>query len=195
MALDHTTAALGTSGGRRPGGRPLAMLALAGAAVALSLGAYARLHAPARRETLQLAFSGTLPFKAWTTTLILALALFQLLSALRLYGRLRPGRPAPAWLGHAHRLSGTLAFAASLPVAFHCLWSIGLSPVADARAAAHTILGCTFYGAVVVKVGAVRSGRLHAWALPVAGGVVFTALVGLWLTSSLWFFTTVGLVG
>jgi hypothetical protein len=30
------------------------------------------------------------------------------------------------------------------------------------------------------------------WALPLFGGVVFTALVGLWLTSSLWFFSTSG---
>ena len=33
---------------------------------------------------------------------------------------------------------------------------------------------------------------MPGWALPVFGGLVFTALVGLWLTSSLWFFTTVG---
>jgi hypothetical protein len=30
------------------------------------------------------------------------------------------------------------------------------------------------------------------WTLPVAGGLVFTALIGLWLTSAFWFFSTVG---
>ena len=30
------------------------------------------------------------------------------------------------------------------------------------------------------------------WALPLAGGLVFAALVGIWLTSSLWFFTSSG---
>jgi hypothetical protein len=30
------------------------------------------------------------------------------------------------------------------------------------------------------------------WTLPVLGGLTFTALVGLWLTSSLWFFTVIG---
>jgi hypothetical protein len=34
--------------------------------------------------------------------------------------------------------------------------------------------------------------RLAAWALPLFGGLVFTALVLLWLTSSFWLFTTVG---
>ena len=31
------------------------------------------------------------------------------------------------------------------------------------------------------------------WVVPVAGGVLFAAVVGLWLTSALWVFTTTGL--
>ena len=31
------------------------------------------------------------------------------------------------------------------------------------------------------------------WTLPVLGGAVFTALVALWITSSVWFFTTTGI--
>ena len=31
---------------------------------------------------------------------------------------------------------------------------------------------------------------MPGWALPVAGGLVFSLLVGLWLTSALWFFTS-----
>ena len=187
-------ATLGTSGGRRPGGWPLFGVVIAGALIAVSLGVYARTHPPARRETLQLFFTGTLPFKAWTTTLILALAIFQLVTALRMYGRLRPRRALPEWVGPAHRLSGTVAFIVSLPVAFHCLWSIGVTPVADLRAIVHAVLGCMFYGAIVIKVAAVRSPGLPAWVLPVVGGTVFTTLVGIWLTSSLWFFTTVGVM-
>jgi hypothetical protein len=33
---------------------------------------------------------------------------------------------------------------------------------------------------------------LPGWAIPLIGGVVFATLVGLWLSSSLWFFTTYG---
>ncbi len=33
---------------------------------------------------------------------------------------------------------------------------------------------------------------MPGWALPLLGGLVFTSLVVLWLTSSLWFFTTRG---
>src|SRR5260370_557001 len=50
--------------------------------------------------------------------------------------------------------------------------------------------GCIFEGAFVVKVLGVRLQGLPGWVLPVAGGLVFTALVGLFLTSSVWFFTS-----
>jgi Family of unknown function (DUF6529) len=41
-----------------------------------------------------------------------------------------------------------------------------------------------------MKVLGVRIEGLPGWVLPVAGGLVFAALVGLFLTSSLWFFTS-----
>jgi hypothetical protein len=39
----------------------------------------------------------------------------------------------------------------------------------------------------------VRSRGLAGWVLPAAGGLVLALLVALWLTSSLWFFTSSGL--
>jgi len=41
-----------------------------------------------------------------------------------------------------------------------------------------------------VKVLAVRVRGLPGPTLPVAGGVVFVTLVGVWLTSAWWFFTS-----
>jgi hypothetical protein len=54
-------------------------------------------------------------------------------------------------------------------------------------------LGCAFYGAFATKVICVRSRRMPNWALPLVGGVIFTILVSLWLTSSLWYFDKLGL--
>jgi hypothetical protein len=54
----------------------------------------------------------------------------------------------------------------------------------------HSLLGCFFYGIFTVKVLAVRVHGLPNWLLPVAGGLVFATLVGVWLTSALWFFTS-----
>lgn len=195
MATTSAQADAGAAHVRRPGGPGLLVALVGGALVAVALGAYAGIHTPARRETVSLFFTGTLPFKAWTATLVLGLAVFQLLSALRLYGRLPWPRVAPTWLGDAHRLSGTLAFVASLPVAFHCLWSLGLSPPTNVRGFAHALLGCACYGMVVVKVAAVRSRGAAAWVLPVVGGSVFALLSSVWATSALWFFATVGLPG
>ena len=166
---------------------------LLGGAVAVAAGVYGSVHDPAGQQTISLFFSNTLSFKAWTTTVIVMLALYQLYSALRMWGKVRFPREMPSWFGDVHRLSGTLAFALSLPVAFHCLWALGFEPdFGELRRFAHSLLGCLFYGAFAAKVTLVRSHGAPSWALPVIGGLVFTTLVAIWLTSSLWFFTTIG---
>ena len=164
-----------------------------GAAVALFLGAYGRIHDPTGEATISLFFSGTLNFKAWSTTLALLLAFVQLVSALWLYGRLPIRAGAPAWLGELHRVSGLAALFASLPVAYHCLWALGFeSDLSQVRRFSHSLFGCIFYGAFAAKVLAVRWHRLPGWLLPWVGGLTFTMLVLVWLTSSLWFFRNVG---
>ena len=81
----------------------------------------------------------------------------------------------------------------TLPVAYHCLWSLGFNPdPGGGRRLWHSVLGCAFYGAFATKVVVVRSRRLPGWAFPVVGGVLFTLIVLVWLTSSLWFFNEIG---
>ena len=58
----------------------------------------------------------------------------------------------------------------------------------------HSLLGCFFFGAFTAKMLLLTHKDLPGWVIPVAGGALFSGLVGLWLTSSLWFFTTVGFV-
>ena len=95
------------------------------------------------------------------------------------------------WLPAAHRWSGTAAFVISLPVAYHCLWSLGFATDRGARPIVHGLLGCAFYGAMATKLLALRATRLPKWAIPAIGATLVTALTGIFLTSSLWFFTTV----
>jgi hypothetical protein len=165
--------------------------ALAGGAVALALGVYARVHEPTGQRIVDLGFPSLLAMKSWLATIAVALALFQLVSALRLYGRLSVPRTMPRWLPAAHRWSGTAAFLLSLPVAYHCLWSLGLVSDQGVRPLVHGLLGCAFYGAFATKLLAVRSKNLPGWALPVIGATLVTTLTAVWLTSALWFFTTV----
>jgi hypothetical protein len=164
--------------------------ALVGAFVAVLVGVFGKVHDP-ENTTLKLFFSDTIHFKVWATTLVFALALAQLFGGLWMFGKL-PGGPAPSWVGPAHRVSGTLAFLVSLPVAYHCLFSIGFHPLGDNRRLFHSLLGCTFYGAFVTKVLVVRSRRMPGWAIPVIGGLLFTALVLISLTSAFWFFRNIG---
>jgi len=173
--------------------RPSALIvpALAGGAVALALGVYGRGHDPTGRTINDLGFPSLLAMKSWLATIAVALALFQLVSALRMYGRLRVPRTMPRWLPAAHRWSGTAAFLVSLPVAYHCLWSLGLATDSGARPLVHGLLGCAFYGAIATKLLALRTPRLPRWAIPVVGATLVATLVGVWLTSALWFFSTV----
>lgn len=175
--------------------RPLAVFGgavVVGALVAIAAGVYGNLHDPASETTFRWFFSSTLHMKTWLATLALLLAVLQILGGLWMYGKL-PLRPAPAWVGPAHRITGSLALLTTLPVAYHCLWSLGFNPgPGGSRRFWHSVFGCLVYGAFATKVLVVRSRRMPAWALPVVGGVLFTVLVLVWLTSSLWFFTEFG---
>lgn len=165
------------------------MAAALGAAVALSLGVYGHVHDPSQKLVFTLFFQSTISMKVWVGTVALAFAVVQVLSALWLYGRL-PWHPRP-WTAVLHRISGRLAFLISLPVAYHCLWSLGFQDTTG-RVLAHSLLGCAFYGAFAAKVMLVRSRGLPGIALPIAGGLVFAVLVAVWFTSAFWFATQVG---
>jgi Family of unknown function (DUF6529) len=92
-----------------------------------------------------------------------------------------------------HRWSGRTAIALTLPVAYHCIFLLGLDiHTMDTRVLIHALLGCSIYGTFICKVLFVRSTRFPSWALPIAGGLLFTIILGLWLTSALWFFTSHG---
>ena len=165
--------------------------ALIGAAVAVGLGVYGQEHDPTGESIFSLVFTKTINMKAWFATGALALGAFQVLSALRIYGVIRIPRTAPTWLGTMHRLTGTLAFLLTLPVAYHCLWALGFQDL-DTRVQAHSIAGCFFYGAFAAKVTVVELKGLPRLTLPLAGGLLFSALVVIWWTSALWFFREFG---
>ena len=186
-----TTAAKGPAATRAD---RLVWILLVGAVVSVFFGTYAHVHDPAGEATISLFFSGTLNLKVWFTTAALLFAALQILTALRIYGKVKIPKEYPSWLGDAHRLFGTLAFVVTLPVAFHCLWSLGFSDK-DARTYIHSLAGCAFYGVFVIKVLSVRTKQLPNWVLPVVGSTAFALLVLIWSTSSLWFFQNVDFPG
>src|SRR3954451_10791660 len=177
-------APLPSSGGR------LLLAGVVGALVAGSLGIYGNVPDPASDLSIKLGFTDTFTMKVWLATLPVLFAVVQLGSALWMYGRVPLGA-APAWLGSLHRISGRVAFLLTLPVAYQCLYQLTFEDTST-RVLLHSLLGCAFYGAFAAKIVVVRSHALPGMALPVAGGVLFTLLVGVWLTSGWWFISNNG---
>jgi Family of unknown function (DUF6529) len=164
---------------------------LVGAAVAVGLGIYGNEHDPTGESIFSLVFTKTINMKAWFASAAGVLALLQLASALRMYRVIRVPRTMPRWLPLAHRFSGAAIFALVVPVAYHCLWALGFQDYST-RVVVHSIAGCFFFGAFAAKVVVVESKRLPRLALPVAGGLLFSAFVVVWYTSALWFFREFG---
>jgi hypothetical protein len=169
----------------------------AGAVVALLIGVFGRVHDPSLHGTTTLGFDTVIDMKVVVTTVIGVLAVLQVIGALMIYGKL--GITAPSWLGTAHRISGAIALVLSVFVAYHCLFALGLESgtLADGekvptRTVVHGVLGCAVFGAVVVKVVAVRSKRAPGWFLPVAGGLLFALLIVVVLTSAVWYISEKG---
>jgi hypothetical protein len=170
---------------------------IAGAVVAVLLGVFGKVHDPTVAGTTTLGFRTVIDMKVVLTTAIGVLAVLQVVGALWLYGKL--GIRAPSWLGAAHRISGITALLLTAFVAYHCLWTLGLETgrfhdgqKVPMRTVAHGVLGCAVFGAVVVKVAAVRSRRAPGWFLPVAGGLLFTLLIVVVLTSAGWYLNKFG---
>lgn len=174
---------------QRPSSRGSASLLvpmLVGGLVMIGLGVYGRVNPPTGFAVGIAGFSAALPMKVWLTTGATVLAVVQVVSALSMWGKL--GIDIPAGV---HRWSGRIAFVLTIPVAFHCLYALGLQYDVP-RVMIHSLLGCFFYGVFTTKLLSLRKQDAPGWTLPVLGGLAFTALVGLWLTSSFWFFTTIG---
>ena len=170
----------------------------AGAAIAVLIGVFGRVHDPTLDGTTTLGFHTVIQMKVVVTTLIAVLVVGQLLGALVIYGKLPI--TAPRWLGTVHRASGVVTLLLAIFVGYHCLWALGLEwghlhdgHEVSTRAMVHGVLGCAVFGAAAVKVAAVRAKRAPGWFLPVAGGLLFTLFVALVLTSSVWYYVNYGL--
>jgi hypothetical protein len=158
------------------------------AVVALTAGLLAQ--DPEAGGYFDLIFSDPIHMKVWLASVAVALALFQLFTAAWIFRKLPWSKPA--WVNPAHRWSGRLAFVATLPVAYHCIFKLGYQD-ATTRVMWHSLLGCAFFGAYAAKVTIVRLKRFPGPTLPIAGGLLFAILVGVWWTSARWFFDTVGI--
>ncbi len=164
--------------------RWLAAPLLAFAFFSLTAGILAR-HQPRSKGYFRLFFSDPVHLKAGFATAAVILACFQLFTAAWIFRKLPWSKPR--WINPAHRWSGRLAFAFTLPVAYHCIFKLGFQRP-DNRVLAHSLFGCFVYGAFAAKVTILRMHRFPKHVLPLAGGVLFATLIGVWYTSAVWLY-------
>jgi uncharacterized protein DUF6529 len=181
---------------RGGGGFGLFVAAALGALVAVGLGVYGRLHEPASVALNIAGFSSGLAAKSWLASAAFLLALVQLWSAAAMYGRVgrrwRQEGGAPGWVAGLHRWSGRAAVLVTVPVAVHCLYALGFED-STPRVLVHSLAGCFLYGVFVTKMLVLQRPTSPRWSLPLLGGVLFTAITAVWLSSAVWFFSTSGL--
>jgi len=194
MSVSNVSMPGGVAPQRRPNALwllvPLILLAL----VAGALGAFAsQTIKPIEKPAyFQLFFSSVIVMKVWLTTAAVILAVLQVITATRIYEKLH-FPPEGRFYNFMHRTTGFLAIGLSLPVAYHCVFLLGYASISDTRTLIHAILGTFVYGVFVAKVFVVVfPSRFGGWVLPILGSLLFTILLGLWVTSSLWFFSNAG---
>jgi hypothetical protein len=190
--LNRGVTAVAAAPERRPAWQLLIPL-VAGLRVAETLGIIARelVVAPGAYPGpwFRLFFSDTLHLKAWLALAAAVLGVTQLFTAAWIFRKLP--WPRPRRINVVHRWSGRIAFLLTIPVAYHCVFKLGFQTYST-RVVEHSFFGVAFYGAFVTKVLVVRMHRFPGWALPLAGGLLFVALIGAWWTSSFWFLRQVG---
>ena len=191
LRVEPAAAVDSRAGGRRRCSSPPAI----GAAVSLGLGVYANVHDPTNEQILHFGFPSTLSMKAWLTTGVAVLAAgpgghggVDVGSPARRRAARRAGSPTPI-AGPGRRRSCSCCPSPTTA----CGRSAGATPTP--ACVVHGLLGCAFFGALTTKLLALRINGLPGWALPVLGGGLVAILTGIWLTSSLWFFTNVGFPG
>lgn len=165
--------------------RPAAMAVplAAGATTALALGFYAAAHEPTGRDFVLTGFTSVGAWKSAFASVTMFLFVMQISLGLRITGRIGPRLPPPPWSAELHRLVGTVAFGISLPVVFHCVWTLGYR-ADDSRLVVHSIFGCIAYGLYVTKLIAVRRDNATPWAVPLTGALLGTAMLVAWWTSA-----------
>jgi hypothetical protein len=120
--------------------------------------------------------------KVVLASVVLALALYQLLLAAVAYGWIRLPFLASAPASWAHRASGDTIVLLTIAVALMCVGYYGFDFGDDGGT--HAIVAVVLLGALAVKILAVRIGGALGRLLPLLGVTVLTLIGITWFTSA-----------
>jgi hypothetical protein len=117
--------------------------------------------------------------KVVLASVIVALAVYQLVLAAVSYGKLRPRFLESGPATWAHRASGDTILVLAVLVALACIGFYGFE-----EGGAHAVFGCLVLAALAVKVLAVRLRGSSSPLLPWIGIALFVLFTATWLTSA-----------
>jgi hypothetical protein len=117
--------------------------------------------------------------KVVLATLVLALAVYQVLLAAIVYGRLHPSFLSGAIASWMHRASGDTILVLTLVVATMCVSFYGFED-----GGVHAVAACALLAVLAAKVVAVRFGGRLGRLLPLLGISLFASFAVVWLTSA-----------
>lgn len=124
--------------------------------------------------------------KVVLASVVVALAVYQVLLMAVGYGKLRLPSLRPRAASFAHRVAGDTIVSVALLVAIMCVSHFGFEDEdgEELRAAAHMTAGSLLLAVLALKITVVR--RLHRWGrfLPHLGLTVFALFVVTWITSA-----------
>lgn len=121
------------------------------------------------------------------TSVVTALALYQVVLMAVGYGKLKLPFITPRAASFTHRSSGDAIVAITVMVGVMCLGYFGM----EDDAVVHVLLGWLLAGALALKIVVVRWWHSMSRFLPVIGSIVFALLVATWASSAgLYFWAT-----
>lgn len=117
--------------------------------------------------------------KVVLASVVLALAVYQLLLAAVAYGKVRLPFLEAGTASWTHRASGDAIVVLTILVATACVSFYGFE-----EGGAHAVFGCVLLGALALKVLVVRAGGRLSRILPTLGIAVLTLFALTWITSA-----------
>jgi Family of unknown function (DUF6529) len=174
--------------GRRTAALRLAGIGLLAAGVAVALYVAGRVHTVNPAVSLfGRQYAAAIALKSLLATVVLGLAVLQVLLALWMYRKLPLADSPPRPVRITHRAAGFVLLALTLPIAAHCLIAYGVQ-LTSTRVAVHSLAGCFFYGAFAAKVLLVQTRRIPRWVLPAAGGTLAIVVAVPRYSSAPWYY-------
>lgn len=128
-------------------------------------------------------FRSVLDLKISLATLVLLLAMTQVLTAARFYGWLGLPWPPGEAAAFVHRWTGRLLLPAAVLVTIYCVKDIGPQST-PTRAAVHTVLGSMVFVVVAAKLLILRAAPRLSTLVPMLGLLTAVLFIGIWFSSA-----------